>query len=81
MSPTTIKVENGNFKGISVNDFPCIAEQNAMQNVLVDMIQKSLPFVTQYYQSVWTNFVQSKYFAMQKCWMKTFPVFWATVAG
>ena len=79
MSPTTIKVENGNFKGISVNDFPCIAEQNAMQNVSV-ATQKS-SFATQYYHSVCTNFVQSKYFAMQKCWMKTFPVFWATVAG
>ena len=44
MSPTTIKVENGHFKGISVNDFPCIAEQNAMQNVAT----KKSSFVTQF---------------------------------
>ena len=29
-------------------------------------------FATQYYQLMWRKIVQSKYFALQKCWMKLF---------
>ena len=43
---------------------PRIEDQNAKQNVSVT-IQKS-SFATQYYHSVCTKFVQSKYFAIAK---------------
>ena len=48
-----------------------LVEQNAMQKGL-GAIQNS-SFATQYYHSVCTKYVQSEHFAMQKCWMKSFP--------
>ena len=56
----------------AVNDFPCTAEHNAMQNVSA-ATKKIHHLLTHYNHSVCTKCVQSKYFAMQKCWMNSFP--------
>ena len=58
----------------AVKDFPGIAEQSSMQIVSLQLLFKNHHFLLTITIQCAQILFWSKYFAMQKCWMKLFPL-------